>query len=165
MKFHAKKRSRAREVALQALYQYDLSGRGQAPDAHPEDLQPFIADSSEDESTRSYARRLLNGTLSSLESIDARIARAVTNWKLERIAKVDRSVLRLALYEMLEEPDVPPKVAINEAIELAKKYSTEQSGAFVNGVLDRIHHDLLKEAAKVNEETPASDVPQGESPC
>jgi len=66
------------------------------------------------------------------------------NWKLNRIAPVDRCILRLALFEMLEMDEVPPKVAINEAIDLAKKFSTEQSGAFVNGILDRIYNDAAK---------------------
>ena len=140
-----RKRTQAREVALKALYQHDLHRKIEkdAP-AAAEDFESFIQAESGDAEVRSYARALLAGTLASIDIIDERIAAAALNWKLSRIAPVDRSILRLALFELLESPEVPPKVAINEAIELAKKFSTEQSGAFVNGILDRIYNDLKR---------------------
>ena len=79
-----------------------------------------------------------------MDDLDRRIAAAALRWKLSRIAPIDRCILRIALFEILESGDVPPKVAINEAIELAKKFSTEQSGSFVNGILDRIWTDSRK---------------------
>ena len=140
----SKSRTRAREIALQALYQHDLAQRSKEARPHPVELEPFIRQSSDEPEVRAYALRLYDGTLSALEGIDAQIEAVVAHWKLERIAAVDRSVLRMALYEILDVPDVPPKVVINEAIELAKKYSTAESGAFVNGILDRIYRQLLQ---------------------
>lgn len=137
-----KKRAQAREVAVQALYQFEVSQRGSSPHRGIADLEPFLATATSDAWVRDFARRLVDGVLARLGSIDETIRGAAERWKLERIALVDRSILRLATYELLDEPDVPPKVAIDEAIELAKKYSTAQSGAFVNGVLDRIYRDI-----------------------
>ena len=138
-----RKRTQAREIALKALYQHDLQ-RKREKDARAtvDDFESFIQAESGDPEVRSYVRFLLDGTLASITELDERIAAAALNWKLSRIAPVDRSILRLALFELIESPDVPPKVAINEAIDLAKKFSTEQSGAFVNGILDRIYNDL-----------------------
>ena len=138
-----RKRTHAREIALQALYQHDIHRKiDDTRRATVEEFEPFIAGASDDPEVRHYARSLVDGTMSMTEEIDRRIAAAAKNWKLGRIAPVDRSILRLALYEMLASEDVPPKVAINEAIDLAKKFSTEQSGAFVNGILDRIYGEI-----------------------
>ena len=140
-----RKRTHAREISLQALYQHDLERKvNRSARRDIDDFEPFLDESTQDPEVREYARRILEGTLSSLDQIDQRIAAAAEHWKLSRIAPVDRCVLRIAVFELLESSDVPPKVAINEAIELAKKFSTEQSGAFVNGVLDRIYTDLKK---------------------
>jgi len=140
-----RKRTQAREIALQALYQHDLGGkRFNKPTTGTCEVEPFIETATGDPEVRQYARRLADGVISSCSELDEKIASVTRNWKLNRIAPVDRCVLRLALFEMLETDDVPPKVAINEAIELAKKFSTEQSGAFVNGILDRIYNDLTK---------------------
>ncbi len=136
------KRVRAREVALQALYQFDLLRSGSEPLTSVDDLEPFVAQATQEDVVSSYVRQLLSGILDKLTTIDGHIDRTVTHWKFERITPIDRSILRLALFEILEVSDVPPKVAINEAIELAKRYSTAQSGAFVNGVLDRVYRDL-----------------------
>src|SRR5262245_27289641 len=137
-----RKRTLAREIALQALYQHDIHQRMEEGGTGPslEELEPFIQEATDDPEVRQFTRTLLDGTLALRAQIDARIVAAARNWKLSRIAPVDRSVLRLAIFELLSEQEVPPKVAINEAIELAKKYSTEQSGAFVNGILDRIYN-------------------------
>jgi transcription antitermination factor NusB len=139
-----RKRTLAREIALQALYQHDLHQRMEESGPGPslEELEPFIQEATDDPEVRQFTRTLLDGTLALRAQIDEKIVAAARNWKLSRIAPVDRSVLRLAIFELMSEQDVPPKVAINEAIELAKKYSTEQSGAFVNGILDRIYNDI-----------------------
>jgi N utilization substance protein B len=134
-------RTRARELALQFLYQLDLQG----PECRPE-LPAFLAEALGDkagaEEATSYATRVVDGVLRHREEIDARLREAARNWELERMAVVDRNVLRIGCYELLHEPEIPIKVAINEAIELGKRYSTEASGAFVNGILDRIRKDI-----------------------
>ncbi len=133
-------RTRARELALQFLYMVDIQG----PE-YREALASFLAEELDgkpgaDEATQ-YATRLVDGTILHRPAIDLLLAEAAQNWDLSRMAVIDRNVLRLGCYEMLHEPEVPTKVAINEAIELGKRYSTEQSGAFINGILDRIRKD------------------------
>jgi 3',5'-nucleoside bisphosphate phosphatase len=140
-----RKRTQAREIALKALYQHDLRKKADREAiATVDDFEPFIAEESDDPEVRGYARLLLDGALAAMDELDRRIAAAALHWKLNRIAPIDRCILRIALFEILESGDVPPKVAINEAIELAKKFSTEQSGSFVNGILDRIWTDSRK---------------------
>lgn len=133
-------RTRARELALQFLFQLDVQG----DDYRPE-LERFLDDSlagrpGADEA-RAYAIRLVDGVRTHREEIDGLIRDAARNWDLARMAGVDRNALRIGCYELLHEPDVPMKVAINEGIELGKRFSTESSGAFVNGILDRIRKD------------------------
>ena len=128
-----KKRTRARELALQFLYQVDLLGP-----AKMEDLQDFLRDEERDGETVRFARRLVEGTREVQPELDEEIQRVAQNWQIGRMAVVDRNVLRLATYELLACDDIPPKVAINEAIELGKRYSTANSGAFINGILDKI---------------------------
>jgi len=127
-------RTIAREISLQALFQQDLT------DSKKEDLDDLLAETAEGE--RDYARALVTGVLENKQELDSRITEVTDNWKLERIAAVDRAILRLGLYELLEMSEVPPKVVINESVELAKKFSTEKSGAFVNGVLDKIYQTM-----------------------
>ena len=147
MKF-TRKRTRAREISIQALYQYDaqlktmldghpLEGTENDPD-EPDEIERFIAKEADDPEVRDFARDLVRGTCEALEEIDNLLARVVEHWKLERVAAMDRAILRLAAFELSTREDIPPKVAINEAINLAKKYSTSRSGAFVNGILDRL---------------------------
>jgi len=95
-----------------------------------------------DAEDRAYADEAVRGVHAALASIDERIAKASTNWRLERMARVDRNVLRLGAWELGQRPDVPRAVALDEAVEIAKRFGTEESGAFVNGVLDRIADDL-----------------------
>ena len=127
-------RTKARECALQALYQLDTSG-GSTSDvlaglwAHFEPV---------DDDTKAFAEQLVRGARGEQATIDELIQRTSTNWKLERMARVDRNILRLAVFEILKRADVPVKVTLNEAIELSKKYGSEESSAFVNGILDRI---------------------------
>ncbi|HXH81858.1 MAG TPA: transcription antitermination factor NusB [Candidatus Tectomicrobia bacterium] len=128
------KRRKAREIALQFLYQLDQHGAAD-PAPHAGDFwerHPVAPD------TRRYAEELVRGATRRHDEIDAIIAQCAERWDLERMAVVDRNILRLAVYELLWEPAVPPKVVINEAIEIAKKFGTGESGRFINGVLDRI---------------------------
>lgn len=128
------KRTRARERALQALYQIDVAST---------DLEEALARfwrsfEPVEREVREMAEALVRGTAAHRREIDEAIEAVSLNWRLDRMAKVDRNVLRLAVHELLHRPDVPVKVVIDEAIELAKKFGSESSGAFVNGVLDRI---------------------------
>ena len=93
-----------------------------------------------------FSTELINGILANQPAIDAQIKKYVANYDIERIAAVDRNILRVAIYEMLFCKDIPPVVSINEAIEIAKRYGSEDSGRFVNGVLDRLRHDLPRPA-------------------
>ncbi|HEY2028761.1 MAG TPA: transcription antitermination factor NusB [Myxococcales bacterium] len=135
-------RTRARECALQALYQLDVSG------GDPRDtLRGILAHFEEaDKETAQFADELVRGVQSERRAIDDIIQKSSTNWKLDRMARVDRNILRLAVYEMLRRADVPVRVTLNEAVELGKKFGSEESSAFVNGVLDRIAHQPLPSA-------------------
>ena len=140
-------RTKARECALQALYQLDLSG-GDAREA----VRGVLAHFEEaDASTERFADELVRGVQSERAQIDALIQTSSTHWKLDRMARVDRNILRLAVYEILRRADVPVRVTLNEAIELGKKYGSEESSAFVNGVLDRIAHMQLPNATPKGE--------------
>jgi N utilization substance protein B len=135
-------RTRARECALQALYQLDLSG-GDPRDA----LRLILAHFEEaDKETEQFADELVRGVQSERRAIDELIQKSSTNWKLDRMARVDRNILRLAVYEILRRADGPLRVTLNEAVELGKKFGSEESSAFVNGVLDRIAHQPLPDA-------------------
>ncbi len=120
-------RTKARECALQALYQLDLSG------GSPADALAGLWDHFEpvDEDTKAFAEALVRGAQREQAAIDELIQRTSLNWKLERMARVDRNILRIAVYEILKRADVPVKVTLNEAIELSKKYGSEDSSAFV----------------------------------
>ena len=126
-------RSRCRELALQFLYQAEFAG-----ERREEEVARFWQHFQKGNQTPAYLLQLVEGVAAHLEELDALIARYSEHWRLERMAAVDRNLLRLAAYELLYQPQVPPKVVINEAVELAKRYGTEVSGAFVNGILDRI---------------------------
>ncbi len=128
-----KKRTRARELALQFLYQLDLRGGNLI-----EEVEETIHAAESDPETRKFALELINGTNIHRGSVDEVVQAVAQNWNIARMAVVDRNVLRLAAFELLHCTEVPPKVAINEAIELGKRYSTQNSGAFINGILDKI---------------------------
>jgi len=134
-------RRRAREAALQMLYQAEV-GRSSAGDAMATYWPSRDPDEAVPESTREFANSLVGGTLARLPDIDARLAAHARNWRLERMAVIDRLVLRLAIYELLASPETPAKVIINEAIELARTFSGDEAVAFVNGVLDAVRKDL-----------------------
>lgn len=137
-----KKRTRARELTLQFLYQLDLRG----PDSLNE-AKEFLREEESDKSTRDFALHLIRGTSENLEEIDHLIRDVAQNWNIERMAVIDRNVLRMATYEILHRKDIPPKVSINEAIELGKRYSTQNSGGFINGVLDKIKDRTAAESS------------------
>jgi transcription antitermination protein NusB len=127
------KRTRARECALQMLYQWDLT-------REPMDRVSaafWLVRSTTDE-TRAMAERLARGARDNVEELDAAIAKASSNWRFERIAALDRNVLRLGAYELLKEPATPAAVVLDEAVELAKRFGEADSAAFVNGVLDAV---------------------------
>jgi N utilization substance protein B len=160
------KRREARERAVQFLFQYDLNP--------PEDIEAALDQfwqsqraaaiaeekgaatwgervelpppSPEETAMRLFAEPLIRGTLEHREDMDKRIKQHALNWDLHRIAAVDRNILRLAIYEMVHRNDIPPVVSINEAVDIAKKFSTEDSGKFVNGILDKIKGELMRPA-------------------
>ena len=142
-----RRRTRAREIALQLLFQFDLRGQTYEQELG-RDVASLCAEASDgDEEVRSFAVRLVEGTLRLRPELDERLRGVTRNWELKRMAAVDRNVLRMAIFELAQCADVPPKVTINEAIELGKKFSTANSGAFINGILDRVRIDLEKERA------------------
>jgi N utilization substance protein B len=134
------RRRKARELALQLLYQLDVQGEGD-PQPH---LDDFWLRHPVDREAREFAESLVRGTKQHEAEIDEMIARYAENWELDRMAVVDRNILRQAIYELLWAPAVPPKVAINEALEVAKKFSTQESSRFINGILDRIHKEQAR---------------------
>ena len=164
------KRREARERAVQFLFQHDLN----PPENLEEALNHFwdsqraaaIADerggpatwgqqvelppaSPEEATMRIFADPLIRGVLERRDDLDNTIKKYALNWDLHRMAAVDRNILRLAVYEMLHREDIPPVVSINEAVDIAKKFSTQDSGKFVNGILDRIKGDLMRPAREV----------------
>jgi N utilization substance protein B len=134
-------RRRAREAALQMLYQGEI-GRTGAYEAIATYWPAHDPERDVPEEAREFANNLVRGTLSRLEEIDRLLTAHAQNWRLERMAVLDRLILRMAIYELLAEPGTPPKVVINEALELARAYSGEEAVAFVNGVLDAVRKTL-----------------------
>jgi N utilization substance protein B len=129
-----RKRSRAREVALQLLFQHDLNG-GVARPA----IERFVRERLREPELETYALRLFDGVLAKLGSIDECLGRAAENWRVARMAVVDRNILRLGCFELLHGTAAPARVVLDEAIELARRFGSADSPAFVNGILDRIH--------------------------
>jgi N utilization substance protein B len=137
-------RRRAREAALQMLYQGEVGRTGAYeaiatywPTRDPEEALP--------EDAREFANGIVRGTLTRVEEIDRLLAAHAQNWRVERMAVLDRLVLRMATYELLTDPQTPAKVVINEAIELARRYTGDEAVAFVNGVLDAVRKELARE--------------------
>jgi N utilization substance protein B len=121
---------------MQMLFQWDMS------EQEPAKLEAkFWRAAKATESTRAFANRLFEGAAKDTTAIDELIVRQAENWRLERLAVIDRAILRLAIYE-LRTTDTPPKVILNEAVELAKKFSSQEAGSFVNGILDAVHKSL-----------------------
>ncbi len=163
------KRREARERAVQFLFQHDLNPvtdlpaaldhfwesqraaaiageKGGATWGQPVELPPPTA---EEVAVREFAEPLIRGALEHRDEADDLIRKHAKNWELHRIAAVDRNILRLAIYEMLHREDIPPVVSINEAVDIAKKFSTQDSGKFVNGILDKIKGELMRPARVV----------------
>jgi N utilization substance protein B len=160
------KRREARERAVQFLFQYDLNPPADLDGAlrHFWDSQraavqseekgmatwgekPVLPPPTADEvAVRQFAEPMIRGTLEHRDAIDEEIKKHAKNWDLPRMAAVDRNILRLAIYEMLHREDIPPVVSINEAVDIAKKFSTQESGKFVNGILDKVRSELMRPA-------------------
>lgn len=138
-----RKRTKAREISLKFLYQIDV-----AKDDWLEKIKDFPALIEAAPDMREFARQLIKGTLENLKEIDVILSRSTQNWQIKRMAVVDRNVLRMATFELLYMDDIPSKVSINEAINLAKKYGDHESGKFTNGILDRIKKDMIDKTSK-----------------
>jgi N utilization substance protein B len=163
------RRREARERAVQFLFQHDLN----PPEKLDEALEHFWntqrtaaiaeekgdsrwgqspelpAPTAEETAIRLFAEPLIRGTLQHRDEADVCIKKYAQNWELHRIAAVDRNILRLAIFEMLHRDDIPPVVSINEAVDIAKKFSTQDSGKFVNGILDKVKQGLMRPARMV----------------
>ena len=127
-----------RMAAVQFLYQWELNKPDQLNDA----LRVFISSQDQERDYYAFAEELIHGTIDHIEAVDEEINAHADNWTFERIAKVDLSVLRLAIYELLQRRDIPPIVSINEAIELGKIYSNPDSKRFINGILDQMKNKI-----------------------
>lgn len=138
------KRRKAREYALQLLFQLDI--RRDKPTATL--FKRFWMEYDPDAEVREFTEEIVKGTFKHLRAIDEKVLASAKNWSLDRMASVDRNVLRMASYEILYRMDIPPSVTINEAIELAKMFGTDDSGAFVNGILDNVARMAGKVDAK-----------------
>jgi transcription antitermination factor NusB len=136
-----RRRTLAREHALKILYQFDITKR-------PLDTvieSYWKAEEIKDQEVIGYANQLVQGVGGHIGGIDQKISGYATNWQIKRMAIIDRNVMRIGLYELQHTTDIPPKVAINEAVELAKKYGDLESSKFVNGILDKIHKKEIVE--------------------
>jgi len=161
-------RREARERAVQFLFQHDVNPPENLAEAldrfwEAQRIQALGLDKSanwgeptalppattEDTALRQFAERLIRGVLEHRDQLDEQIKTHAKNWDLHRMAVVDRNILRLGMYEMLYRDDIPPVVSINEAVDIAKKFSTEDSGKFVNGILDKVKEGLKRPARSV----------------
>jgi transcription antitermination protein NusB len=133
----------ARECALQMLYEYDVGKH-----SRDEILHTFWQMDEHPEKVRDFANQLFDGTIQRLKEIDKVIQQHTKNWRLGRMAAVDRNVLRLAVFEFLSGGKTPETVVINEALEIAKKFSTQESAQFVNGILDSIKIEIIEKGRK-----------------
>ncbi len=135
------KRRHARELTLQFLYQYDTLKESSPNSLILEEVIELFWTTKEinpEDELKGFANNLIRGVCENTDGIDGIINRYSQHWRLSRMSKIDRNILRMAIYELVYLMNIPPPVTINEAVELAKKYGTEESGAFVNGILDRI---------------------------
>ncbi len=139
-----RKRTQSREFALQVLYQIDITH-----DSADVALDNFwhdrkLEEQEVEQELKDFTTELVRGVESNLAALDPKIAQYATNWQMERMAVIDRNILRMGSFELVHRADIPPKVTINEAVELAKKYSGVESGKFVNAILDKIKQELGK---------------------
>lgn len=130
-----RKRTKARECALQILYTVDIC----KDESSAEIMEKYWLEHQEDLPVKEFSHELVKGTLDKIEGIDTLITQYTDNWRIERMAVIDRNIIRMATYELLYATDIPGKVSINEAVDLAKKFGDDESGRFVNGVLDKIN--------------------------
>jgi N utilization substance protein B len=133
------KRRRSREFALQVLYQLEITKQG-ALQAMVQLRENFSPEEGEDE----FAKRIVLGVMEHRQEIDRLIKERSENWRLDRMTIIDRNILRIAIFELLYCGDIPPKVTLNEAIDLGKRYGSEESGSFINGILDRIQNEVIR---------------------
>lgn len=138
-------RRKARECALQLLYQLDMSGNDLR---HVFEQYWEHLEEPADSDTRDFGTRLVKGVLDKGSEIDEMIASYSTNWKVSRMAAVDKNILRLAIFELLHCPEIPIRVTLNEAVEIAKRFGTSESSAFVNGILDNVARNNASEKFK-----------------
>ena len=136
-----RRRTLAREHALKILYQFDITKRPMEAVV----ASYWQAEETKDQEIIAYANLLAQGVDDHIKDIDQKISDYATNWQIKRMAIIDRNVMRIGLYELQYTTDIPPKVAINEAVELAKKYGDLESSKFVNGILDKIHKKEIVE--------------------
>lgn len=146
-------RRKARESAMQMLYQYDVARPpiDELLETYWSELRPNV-----DEDVRRFATSLVVGTIAHLETIDRLLASRAEHWRVERMATVDRNILRLAVYELLYETETPKVVIINEAIEIARRYSTYEATQFINGLLDAIRKQLEAESPSGSMPSPSA---------
>ena len=134
-----RKRTKSREIALKILYAWEITD-----DSLDICCEEYLKNNNSEEiAVVEYAERLVSGIGSNIKKIDEMILGHATNWKLDRMATIDRNIIRIASFELVFMEDMPPKVAINEAIEMAKKYGSRDSGNFVNGILDKIKDECI----------------------
>lgn len=131
-------RRKSREFALQFLFSHDFQGRSCAPEDVDEDIEVFQRFFDVNEKSLAYGKELIRGICAHLDEIDTLLAENSHNWRVERMSLVDRNILRIAVYEMQHCDQAPAQVAINEALEIAKRYSIGESVAFINGILDAV---------------------------
>ena len=136
-----------RVAALQYLFSWSIN----QPANLMEDLRLFFENQEQPREHYAFGEELIHGTLQSIADIDARIKALAHNWEVERIAKIDLAILRLAMFEMIYRKDIPPVVSINEAIDLSKQFSNADAKRFINGILDRLKDQLGRDARKVEE--------------
>ena len=139
------KRRRSRQFALQVLYQLDVI-RQDAIKAIAQGKEHFPPNEGKDE----FVERIVLGVLGHCQEIDRLIEQYSENWRLERMSIVDRNILRMAIFELLYCEEIPPKVTMNEAVDLGKEYGSEDSGSFINGILDRIQNEAVRKPIQPN---------------
>jgi len=137
-------RRQARERALQALYQLELQGAAAPAEALEQAWAASAEEGPRDDETNAFALELVKGVREKLKEVDELISKHSHNWKLDRMSRIDRNVLRLGVYELKFRDDIPKKATLNEAVELGKKFGGEQSSAFINGLLDKLAQELKK---------------------
>ena len=152
-------RRKSREFALQALFSIDMLEEHQET-CNDQLVQDLCRMMSVPESGRDYFFDLLTGVVTHLKAIDKVIADSSCNWKLSRMSTVDRNVIRIAIYELVYRNDIPHKVAINEAVDIGKKFGSEKSGAFINGILDSVYKDFTERGQKGATHEKETDFPE-----